>query len=300
MRRAVALAALSAAFALAPWCPPAAAQTKLMNGIGLLDYSSPPHWKVGDWVRYKFTGSSEKGMRDDITTTILIAGEEEFWGERCFWLETWTDVKGEAPATLTALVSYSVFEDSLATARSQFYVRKTIQGVTEEGQPDEQLYLRAPESLRRRVSPNDDVFRTIDSLGTDTVSVTMGHYTCRKIRSNYYVKASAQKGDSSFVDEINEKRITYFNDTVPLTHMVRQDIDLATTRKTWFIGQSANAVAKTLDRGKGTADLIGYGHGEVARLLPKERQKSFAEQRAPAPKAAPARTRTAGTTKKSG
>src|SRR5215470_9287286 len=298
MRRAVSLVALSAALLLAYGAPPAAAQTKLMNGIGLLDYSSPPKWKVGDWVRYKFTGSSEKGKRDDFTTTLLIAGEEEFWGERCFWLETWTDARGQAPATLTALVSYAVFEDSLATAKAQYYVRKTIEGITEDGQPDEQLYLRAPSSLKTRSSPNDDVFRTVDSLGRDTVTVTKGHFACRKVGTTYYVKASATKGDSSFVDEITEKRTTYLNDEVPITLMARQDIDMSTTRKTWFIGQSASAVAKTLDHGKGTADLIGWGHGEVARLHPKDRQKSFAEQGVSAPKAPATRARTASTRKK--
>jgi hypothetical protein len=68
-----------------------AAAVKQVNGIGLVDYRRKPDFKVGDWVRYHITGTNMTGDKDDYLVTVLIAGEESFWGEDGFWVETWTD-----------------------------------------------------------------------------------------------------------------------------------------------------------------------------------------------------------------
>ena len=62
-----------------------------INAIGIIDYSKAPTFKVGDYVRYKVTNGVIGATKSDYELTVLIAGEEEFWGEKCFWVETWTD-----------------------------------------------------------------------------------------------------------------------------------------------------------------------------------------------------------------
>ena len=108
MPRATRLAAVALGLlALLPLQPRAAQQkVELVNGIGLIDYSQKPHFKVGDWVRYHVTGSSETGMHDDYEVTVLIGGEERFWGEDCFWVETWTEpASGGSRAVATLMLS---------------------------------------------------------------------------------------------------------------------------------------------------------------------------------------------------
>src|SRR5437667_8431576 len=66
-----------------------------VDGIGLIDYSKKPDLHVGSWVKYHVKAKSDKGAVDDYSVTMLIAGEEKFWGEDCFWLETWTEIPGQ-------------------------------------------------------------------------------------------------------------------------------------------------------------------------------------------------------------
>ena len=119
-----------------------------INGIGLVDYSRKPTFKVGDWARYRMTAKSDAGFKDDYTVTVLVAGEEEWWGERCFWIETWTDMEGKPPQTAATLMSYAVFDDSLAIPHMQLYMRKTISGLNEDGTAKVDLYRRAAVSVK--------------------------------------------------------------------------------------------------------------------------------------------------------
>ena len=64
MPRAIRLAAVALGLlALLPLQPRAAQQkVELVNGIGLIDYSQKPHFKVGDWVRYRTTAIPDSGQ----------------------------------------------------------------------------------------------------------------------------------------------------------------------------------------------------------------------------------------------
>src|SRR5262249_10125138 len=86
-------AAIAWAALLALALLPAASTASMgpIDGIGLIDYSSPPDFRVGTWAKYHIVGHSQMGLEDDYFVTVIIAGEEEFWGERCFWVETHTD-----------------------------------------------------------------------------------------------------------------------------------------------------------------------------------------------------------------
>ena len=115
MRRAILLLVVAVAIGLAFSPPPAfTAAVGPLNGIGLIDYSQKPTFKIGDWAKYRMSGKSELGMKDNYVVTVLIAGEQDFWGDPAFWIETWTDAPGLAPQTEAALMSYDIFGDTSA------------------------------------------------------------------------------------------------------------------------------------------------------------------------------------------
>src|SRR5262245_36685673 len=126
MRRAVLALLLVAALPR-----PALAVEKLdpVDAIAMIDYRRGAHFKVGDWVKYQSQGSSYQGYKTDYSVTILIAGEEMWWGEKCFWVETLSSFSGQPPEVSASLVSYAIFEDSLPNIRFNRYVRKFVEGV---------------------------------------------------------------------------------------------------------------------------------------------------------------------------
>ena len=105
---------------------PAHAAAVIFNGVGLVDYTRKPDFKVGDWVRYHMKSQSELGVRDEYEVTLVIAGEEDFWGDPAFWLESWIDFPGRPPETTASLISYDIFNDTLAIQRMQLYTRKLM------------------------------------------------------------------------------------------------------------------------------------------------------------------------------
>ena len=82
---------------------------------------------------------------------------------------------------------------------------------------------------------------------------------------------------------------------VPITHIVREDIVQAFTRRAWMVGYSKQATPTvTLDRTRGTAELVDFGtSGQTARVVPADRRKSLDEQRAESAKATKAAPKSA-------
>ena len=80
-------------------------------------------------------GEAKIGKTLSFDKVLLIAGEEEWWGDPCFWIETWTDAPGRPPETVCALMSYAIFDDSLAIQHMQLYQRKSCSGVNDDGLP---------------------------------------------------------------------------------------------------------------------------------------------------------------------
>src|SRR5437867_1738341 len=152
----------------------------MMNAIGLIDYSREPDFHVGSWIKYHLTGSSELGMVDNYTVTVLIAGEERFWGEDCFWVETWTEPKDSPPTVVATLMSYAIFDDSLAVPHIQLYSRKMISDIAEDGTPIQNVTRRAGGSLKTRKPALNQRLLHTDTLGTESVTVPKGTYLCRK------------------------------------------------------------------------------------------------------------------------
>jgi hypothetical protein len=269
---------------------PAFPQSKsLLDAIGTVDYARGPSVvKVGDWARYQMSSRSELGVADDYTVTVMIAGEEEFWGEECFWVETWTLHPNGAVIPAATLVSRAVFDDTLPARNVQLYQRKRVQETDDHGNPLEQVMRRGSSALKSRVPPEIGLHHKVDTLGVDTVQTAKGTFTCRQVRYVEAVGSTAQSADSSQYTEVREERIKHFDHSIPVTGIAREDIDYGMQRRTWLVGRSQESTPmRVMDRSKGRIQLLDFGSGGLKPMLVRERYcHSLAEQRALAAQAA--------------
>jgi len=279
MRRAI--AALSLLLALAALdAPRSRADTgAIMNGIGLIDYRHKPDFKIGDWVRYQMKSHSELGASDDYELTVMIAGEEDFWGDPGFWVETWVDMPGVPPQTRASLVSYEIFSDTVATQRLLLYTRKMINMLNEDGTPKMDINKPSASTLKARREVQNPVRFSLDTLGTDTVVTPKGTFKPLKVLMKQGTGATQMVGDSSLYTEVRENRTSWYTLEVPITHLAREDIESINAHKSWLTGRSGDALPLAIrDRGLGTARLIDFGHGATARLVPERLRHTIAQQ----------------------
>jgi hypothetical protein len=291
MRRAIALCFASALAAIALTPSPARVQgARIINAIGLVDYYRTPSFKPGDWVRYRMTGSSQMGMKDDYTITVLIAGEEEFWGEECFWVETISEEGGSEVVSVASLVSYAVFDDQEAITTMKYYVRKQISSMTESGEPRQDLVRRPTTMNRTRQTMQSKLDYYIDSLGTEEVTIDKGRFVCEKVLFKQAAGGTIDFADSSRYDEFREDRTVFKNHAIPITSIVVEQIETTVSRKTWVRGQSTDAETIIRDRALGRAVAVEWGSGRSSDMIPAALQKPLAEQRAAAKKSAKPRS----------
>jgi hypothetical protein len=281
MRRAVLVLFL---LSLAPLAAIADKPQGPVDAIGMIDYRRGPHFKVGDWVQYHTHGTSAQGYKTDYTVTVLIAGEELWWGEECFWIETRTSYAGGAPELAASLLSYAVFQDTLPARHFQKYMRKYIDGYDEHGKPLQQLFLRAPTELITRGFDYVDPERTTDTVGVERVTVPKGTFDALKDMQKWHEIQNKQEGDSTLYYEKAETHTRWWSSQVPLTSLVREDQDNVQHQRTWMIGESANAPLLTLEQAAGSTELVDYGTGMKSLLIPERFQRSLAQQRAATPK----------------
>ena len=311
MRRAVEGLALTilAALALVPTCAWAQKPAGLMNAIGLVDFGHPPDFKVGSWATYHIHALSALGVTDDYTMTVLVAGEERWWGEDCFWIETITKTPLGGNTSIASLMSYDVFKDSLGLQNMQFYVRKIVNGVDEQGLPQQEVYRRPASTLKARTAFSPSFRLLIDTLGTETVHLDKGDFACTKVqmtqgrsqtgagsmgKDEHKAQPGAQADSSDYV-ELKETRTSFITHKVPITHIAREDIDQKLSRRAWKIGKSNEATPMVvLDETKGSATLVDFGENGTSQILPASMQKSIAQfeaaKKAAAPRVTPART----------
>ncbi len=269
--------------AVLPDAPAAKGQlVESINGIGLLDYGRKPDFKLGSWVKYHMTGHSELGLVDDYDVTVAVTGEENLWGEDCFWVETLTEAADGTANSVATLMSYSVFRDSLGFVHMKYYMRKTITEFDEQGEPIQSVTRQAPEAIRTRPTEEDSRHFYVDTLGTDTVTVGLGTFTCRKVHMKQGVGSATDRGDSTVYTEVREDRDVYLSPRVPLTGIVREDVDYSIKRKTWLVGRSQEARLNTMDRSVGRATLVAFGEHFEHSVIPESLRKSLKEQRAAA------------------
>ena len=279
MRRAIAVLALLLALAALD-APRSRADTNaIMNGIGLIDYHHKPDFKIGDWVRYQMKSHSELGASDDYELTVMIAGEEDFWGDPGFWVETWVDMPGLPTQTRASLVSYDIFSDSVATQRLLLYTRKMISMLNEDGTPKMDINKPSASTLKARREVQNPIKYSLDTLGTDTVMTPKGTFKPVKVLMKQGTGATQMVGDSSLYTEVRENRTSWYTLEVPITHLAREDIESINAHKSWLTGRSGEALPLAIrDRGLGSARLIDFGHGASARLLPERLRHTIAQQ----------------------
>jgi hypothetical protein len=280
------LAAVLAALSIPGVAP---ASDTMINGIGLVDYTRKPTFKIGDWVRYRVTGGNTMGEKVDYVMTVLIGGEQRFWGEDCFWVETWTVPNdGGAVYGVSTLMSYAIFSDSAAIPRMKLYMRKTVNDVDEQGNPIETLLKRPPLSLKSRTAPSERLAWDYDTLGTDTVMVPKGSFKCTKVRMRDGIAVTSEKPDSTMRTELMETRTIYLDDRIPITRIVREAIDQTTSKQMWAVGRSREGTGMQLSgQSTGDARLEDYGHGMQPRVTPARYHRSIKEQESPSASAKP-------------
>lgn len=299
MSRSRVLAGFLAASLLALTARSAPAQPgTLLDAIGAVGYAyGRSIIPVGSWVTYRMTSTSDKGVTDECTLTMMIAGEEEWWGEDCFWLETTTQRGKGAPVTAATLMSFAIFEDSVPLRNVLVYQRKRISDLDENGQPVQQTMRRGPAVIKSRRPPDPGIAQRVDTLGTDTLKTPQGDLVCLKVRTEKGISSTAQSADSSQYGETRDVRVACMTPRVPVTGNAHEEIDFSTSRRTWLTGHSnESSPLQLITREKTVLELLAYGtRGREATFVPEEFRRSLAEQRAspaprpkaPAPKPAP-------------
>jgi len=296
MRRAISRIALFAlAFTLtAPYGGQAADDT--IDGTLMVDYSKAPNFKVGSWVRYHATANSKLGLKLDYTLTLLVAGEEDLWGDRCFWLETWTENQGKPMNAAATLISYTAFGDTVALKHGAWFIRKMVTGPAgRPGEPEFSLWTRDREEVRRSASALNKLDpglvrgTTFDTLGVDTAQVPRGTYRGKVVRERSTITLETMRGDSTTRDVRVETRMRNMSDEIPITHMVREDVLDTQVRRGWLTGHSGDVKEDLLEEGKMRTMVIEYGRGGLKPLvIPPRLQGTLEQQQARNKKAAPA------------
>jgi hypothetical protein len=281
MRRArIAVVALTVALALsAPGAVRALQTDTRMSSVGILDYTLPPTFKVGDYVRYLVTTMDEKGTVDDrYYLTVMIAGQEVFWGERCFWVETWTDEDtARVRSVELALMSYDIFKDPKASENLLDYQRKIADEFDEKtGQLIETLVSPNTVSLTTRRSKAEVPSLQVDTLGIDTTQTPLGTFRSPVIVARSAWGKAGGSGDSTVYKERRDDHTTWNAPEIPLTGNVRDEMWMRETRRTWMVGHSKESTPEVLVGARHVvARLVGYGHGLKSRLLPPSRAHGF-------------------------
>jgi hypothetical protein len=279
MRRAP-LVTLLAVLILATPRPARPSSTDMLDGITLLDLSGRAGLKVGSWVRYHTVSGSVLGYHDDYEVLMLIAADEEFWGERCFWLETSTIDHGDT-ITTASLISYAAIGDSAAARHATWFERKTVRNLDASGVPEEMIPKRTPGEFRvprsaaghkpaEQEGTND---RSVDTLAVDTCQVPIGGFRGHSVREVNKIVQEVVRGDSTVHYERVETRLRKLDNRIPLTRLVREDIRDVQEDRLWLTGQSSQNISRVLEDARGVTLLTGYGErgvpSRIVALIPR-------------------------------
>jgi hypothetical protein len=298
MRRAIRWLPIAALAALAlVTARPTRAQNvpAVSSGVALLDFRRAPDFKVGDWVRYHVWGTATGADSVEYVLTLLVAGEEVFWGDSCFWLEAWTETPGLPLVGMATLVSYQAYRDTGAADRVSFYSRKSIMNFEEDGTPIEEVVMQARSVLTMRQLPSVDQPETTVALGRDTVAWARGVVECDKVAKRWVKFRTVPKGDSTFTNESRLERIQFHARSVPITSLAREIGSQEEYGRTWRSIRSSEGVPNVLlGRADNGMRLLDHGHGFTGRFIRKELRASLADQAAARKPAKPAGSKSSG------
>jgi len=255
----------------------------IIDGSGMVDFSKRPGFTVGSWVKYRTTGSSLQGHQDDYTVTLLVGGEEVFWGDPGVWIETWVEKPGMHLTPIASLISYSAFGDTLASKRILWFIRKTIHGLLPDGSPDITLSTRGEAELKLRKAnweKDEEIQTKIDTLEAGTATVPAGTFDVKRLRRVRGHAETAERGDSTVFYQRRYNQIFHLSDKVPITSLVKIEIDDTQEGKTWLAGQSDKRPLQVLERAQGSTVLLEFGTGGLApKLVPERSRKSIADRK---------------------
>ena len=110
----------------------------------------------------------------------------------------------------------------------------------------------------------------MDTLGADTVRTPQGRFTCRKVEIQQGLGETADRGDSTIRTESRDIRTLYLSNEIPFTHLVREDIEKKTQRKSWKVGRSQDAPFVMLEQSLGNSQLLGFGTGMKSAIFTPE------------------------------
>src|SRR5678815_1180433 len=155
-------------------------------------------------------------------------------------------------------------------------MRKTIGDLNPDGTPAEQVIRRPGSTLKKRGALAEAPSVRLDTLGTDTLSAAGVTFHVLKVKWQEGKSATMDQRDSSITTEVRENRMEYFSKQVPVTGLVREDLERSIKRRTWAIGRSAESTPlNVMDLAKGGATLVAFGENEKSRLIPPERLKAL-------------------------
>jgi hypothetical protein len=268
-------------FAALALAAPSTAQNlgKSIDGIGLIDYSRKPNFKVGTYTQYHVSGHSSKGHSEDYRMVVGIAGEERFWGDDGFWVETTTESNGnEGSSSVASLMSYTIFSDSLPVQHLQYYVRKSINDVDERGIPHEVIAKGSAGGIKSHTKMDPNTHWYSDTLASDSVHVLGRSFWCKRLHTRRDVTNTLEHGDSTVMTEYREDRDTYLTPQIPLTGIAREDIEYLETRKAWLAGRSQDAEAVVSVHSVGQALLVSVGQDYRGQLINESKRRSLRDQ----------------------
>jgi hypothetical protein len=108
----------------------------------------------------------------------------------------------------------------------RFYTRKSIMGMDDDGNLDEEVSQVPPALLKSRARLPSGEHDKITRLGVDTVITPIGTFTCEKIETKHGTGTTQDVGDSTIYTEEYEIRTSYMTPKIPLTHLAREDVDV--------------------------------------------------------------------------
>jgi len=257
-----------------------------VSAVSYVDCRGKPRFKVGDWVKYHFKSQSDDGTKQEYDMVLLISGEEVFWGDPCFWVETQVSYGKEKPsASDSKLMSYSMFGDTLWEQRIAVYQRKSA-GLAEDGSIRQELLHRSLAKRRTgRMAPVTTVL--VDTLAKkEPVEVPKGTFATTKVRLKAGIGTTEDIGDSTRRTENWDMRTRYLSSQVPITSIVKEVTEQWIVWKTWKVGKSEDAVQFYPARGTATIELVAYGNGPpiTPQLTPLYARKPLAKRPVVVPK----------------
>ncbi len=263
--------AVSLAFAVVLAVLAAAASPLLAatSAVGLVDYSGKPNFKLGDWVRYRFTIETSDGHESVGYQEVRIVGEEDYRGEKCFWVETGAGRDTSALFRTLMLMSYDAFKDPNADVRYKRYMRMLMMGPAINNSGPELLEVEHP---KEDAPPTPEELAQlrgkIEDKGPITVETVRGPIPARASFVLRKVGATDPQPDSTIQMITETKRTISVSRKIPITSQARFEQFETVYKKAWGTGQvSTEAPENVVSWSKIDSKVVAWGTGASNLML---------------------------------